>query len=241
MCLKRVRSMTIYGTVTLVLSLICLANLCFSPIIYAQGQKRSAEYALQHRLQFMRIKPFMHRPYYGTKYMIQRSTSYFDHDKPWYDTNGIFVRFDGVRKGNSTLMGCNPRVSCYDGHNGYDLDFYNETVLSAAAGKVIRAGWYNNQNHRSSFGLWVAIDHGNGYSTAYGHLSAISVKTGQHVGIQQKIGTSGSTGASTGPHLHFGTYYYPTWKATDPFGWYGPGANPNKVPDRYLWVSRPGI
>ena len=105
---------------------------------------------------------------------------------------------------------------------------------------VIRSGWYNSLNHKDAFGLWVAVDHGNGYVTAYGHLSAVSVARGSRVGIQQRIGTSGSTGASTGPHMHFGTYYLPNWQATDPFGWRGNYADPNVVMDRYLWVSSPG-
>jgi murein DD-endopeptidase MepM/ murein hydrolase activator NlpD len=171
---------------------------------------------------------------------MKRATSFFDHDKPWYAADKLFVRFDGLRKSNATLMSCTPRVSCYDGHNGYDLDLHYESVLSAAAGTVIRAGWYNHLNHRDAFGLWIALDHGNGYVTAYGHLSAVSVAVGKRVGIQQRIGTSGSTGASTGPHLHFGTYYYPRWRATDPFGWSGKYANPNVVPDYYLWASNPG-
>ena len=49
----------------------------------------------------------------------------------------------------------------------------------------------------------MAINHGNGLVSRYGHLSAISVKVGQKVNVRQKIGAVGSTGVSTGPHLHF--------------------------------------
>jgi len=149
--------------------------------------------------------PFLRRPYYGPQTVLSRTISFVDHDKPWYVPDGLFVRYDGQRWANDSVFNCNRGISCYDGHNGYDLNLWFEPVLSAAAGVVIRANWYNPLNHNSSFGLWVAIDHGNGFATAYGHLSAITVSIGDHVGAQRQIGTSGTTGASTGPHLHMST------------------------------------
>ncbi len=68
---------------------------------------------------------------------------------------------------------------------------------AAAAGTVIMAQWYGG------YGNYILIDHGGGYSTGYGHLSAIYVSTGQSVSRGQAIGAVGSTGQSTGPHLHF--------------------------------------
>jgi murein DD-endopeptidase MepM/ murein hydrolase activator NlpD len=184
--------------------------------------------------------PFLHRPYYGSRTVSQRTTSFVDHDKPWYVTDGVFVRYDGQVWKNVPIGGCTGGVNCYDGHDGYDLNLWYEPVLSAAAGTVIRAGWYDPRDHNFAYGLWVAIDHGNGYVTAYGHLSALTVYYGEQVGTQWQIGTSGTTGSSTGPHLHFATYYYPGWQATDPFGWTGNYPDPNVVPDNYLWVSNPG-
>lgn len=85
------------------------------------------------------------------------------------------------------------------GHLG--IDIANRTgvpIVAADAGYVVMAGrdtWgYGNQ---------VIIDHGNGFKTRYAHLQHISVKAGDTVKKQQKIGTMGSTGRSTGPHLHF--------------------------------------
>ena len=184
--------------------------------------------------------PFMHRPYYGSKPIAQRTTSFVDHDKPWYDNDGIFVRYDGARWTNVAIGSCIGGVNCYDGHNGYDLNLWYEPVLSVAAGTVIRAGWYNPLNHMSALGLWAAVDHGNGYYTAYGHLSALTVSVGEQVGTQWQLGTSGTSGSSTGPHLHMATYYAPGWQATDPFGWTGNYPDPNVVPDNYLWVDNPG-
>ena len=181
----------------------------------------------------------MHNPYYGSDNFHSRINSYFDHDKPWYANDQIFVRYDGKRwtGSDTSVINCDAGSTCYDGHNGYDLHMRFEPVLSTASGTVINAGWYNPQNHSDSFGLWVAINHGNGFANVYGHLSALTVNVGEHVGTQWQIGTSGTTGSSTGPHLHFGTYYYPSWQPTDPFGWTGKSADPNTVHDYKLWTT----
>ncbi|MDR7420926.1 MAG: peptidoglycan DD-metalloendopeptidase family protein [Armatimonadota bacterium] len=70
-------------------------------------------------------------------------------------------------------------------------------VRAAAAGTVIFAGWYGG------YGKLVVLDHGEGTSTLYGHLSAILVAAGARVARDQVIGRVGSTGYATGPHLHF--------------------------------------
>jgi hypothetical protein len=183
----------------------------------------------------------MYRPYYGSQTVLQRTTSFVDHDKPWYVNDGIFVRYDGTKWTNVSIGSCTGGVNCYDGHNGYDLNLWYEPVLSVAAGTVIRAGWYDASNHQSALGLWAAVDHGNGYATAYGHLSALTVANGDKIGTQWQVGTSGTSGSSTGPHLHMATYYLPNWSATDPFGWTGNYTDPNIVPDNYLWANDPGI
>ncbi|MFC8427149.1 transglycosylase family protein [Streptomyces sp. NPDC057253] len=83
-------------------------------------------------------------------------------------------------------------------HTGVDFAVPTGTTVKAvAAGKVVASGW------GGSFGYQVVIRHGDGRYTQYAHLSAISVKAGQSVGAGQRIGRSGSTGNSTGPHLHF--------------------------------------
>ncbi len=85
-------------------------------------------------------------------------------------------------------------------HTGVDLrGDIGEPVHATAAGRVTIAGW------DGGYGRMVEIDHGNGLSTRYGHMSKIEVKVGQHVGIGQEIGRIGSTGRSTGPHLHYET------------------------------------
>ncbi|GHH17829.1 transglycosylase family protein [Streptomyces lanatus] len=83
-------------------------------------------------------------------------------------------------------------------HTGVDFAVPTGTsVKSVGAGQVVSAGW------EGSFGYEVVIRHADGRYTQYAHLSAISVRDGQSVGAGQRIGRSGSTGNSTGPHLHF--------------------------------------
>jgi murein DD-endopeptidase MepM/ murein hydrolase activator NlpD len=83
-------------------------------------------------------------------------------------------------------------------HEGIDLGAaYGTPIHAAAAGTVIYAGWMEG------YGNLVIIDHGGGLATAYGHQSSIAVANGQSVSQGQVIGYVGSTGHSTGPHLHF--------------------------------------
>jgi murein DD-endopeptidase MepM/ murein hydrolase activator NlpD len=92
----------------------------------------------------------------------------------------------------------NPFGGSPDFHPGLDIAApTGTTVTAAASGTVIMAQWYGG------YGNYISIDHGGGYSTGYGHLSAIYVANGQTVTRGQAIGAVGSTGASTGPHLHF--------------------------------------
>src|SRR6516164_3007310 len=85
-------------------------------------------------------------------------------------------------------------------HTGLDLHGETGDVVHATAdGTVTAAGW------SGGYGRMVDIDHGNGLSTRYGHLSSIDVRVGQSIRTGQIIGKVGSTGRSTGPHLHYET------------------------------------
>jgi murein DD-endopeptidase MepM/ murein hydrolase activator NlpD len=85
-------------------------------------------------------------------------------------------------------------------HTGIDMrGETGEPVYATAAGKIAIAG------REGGYGNMVEVDHGNGLSTRYGHLSEIDVKVGQVVRIGQVVGKIGSTGRSTGPHLHYET------------------------------------
>jgi len=97
-------------------------------------------------------------------------------------------------------MRTDPFVRSLAMHTG--LDFRAETgepARATAAGTVTMAGW------NGGYGRMVEVDHGNGFATRYAHLSAIDVEVGQSVRIGQIVGKVGSTGRSTGPHLHYET------------------------------------
>lgn len=112
-----------------------------------------------------------------------------------------------VAGGSSSAGFVNPlpgsiRTQGIHGYNGVDLSGVpvGSTVVAAAAGEVIVAkssGW------NGGYGAYVVIKHSNGTQTLYGHLSSVSVTSGQSVGQGTKIGGMGNSGRSTGPHLHF--------------------------------------
>lgn len=88
----------------------------------------------------------------------------------------------------------------YRGHVGVDLSMsgaYGKPIYASAGGTVVQAGW------SGGYGIMVKIRHSNGYETWYAHMSAKTVSVGDKVSQGQQIGRIGSTGNSTGPHLHF--------------------------------------
>jgi murein DD-endopeptidase MepM/ murein hydrolase activator NlpD len=86
-------------------------------------------------------------------------------------------------------------------HPGLDIaNAVGTPEVAADAGQVVFAGW-------GSYGIYVEIDHGNGFHTIYGHMASALVQVGQVVTPGQQIGLMGSTGRSTGPHLHFEIRY----------------------------------
>lgn len=88
-------------------------------------------------------------------------------------------------------------------HHGVDLYSYlNQPIVAARSGYVSQAGW-----DPWGGGNYVRIDHGDGYASAYLHMTYYIVSSGQYVNAGEVIGYVGSTGGSTGPHLHFSIYY----------------------------------
>ncbi|GHU84758.1 hypothetical protein FACS1894198_1090 [Clostridia bacterium] len=93
-----------------------------------------------------------------------------------------------------------------DFHQGVDIagsKIYGKNVVAANGGKVLFICHSGEDKRYGSYGKYVRIDHGGGISTIYGHLSAINVSLDQEIAKEEKIGEVGSTGFSTGPHLHF--------------------------------------
>lgn len=86
----------------------------------------------------------------------------------------------------------------YEFHSGLDIDGQKgDVVVAPANGVISKAGW------QGGYGNLIEIDHGNGLTTRYGHLSKIDIQVGDTVQRSQPIGSVGSTGRSTGPHLHY--------------------------------------
>ncbi len=103
-------------------------------------------------------------------------------------------------------------------HSGLDfVSGFGTPVMTTAPGVVSFAGV------RSGYGKTIEVDHGRGFKTRYAHLSAISVSPGQRVAVGQRVGALGSTGRSTGPHLH-----YEIWlngRAVNPYRFIRAGEN----------------
>lgn len=112
-------------------------------------------------------------------------------------------------------------------HMGIDIAAaMGESVKSAAAGIVEQAGW------NGGYGISAIVDHLNGMKTIYGHMSQVSVSEGQAVQAGQEIGKVGSTGNSTGPHLHFGVMQNGQW--VDPMPYIQGGASVGGDLDSWL-------
>jgi murein DD-endopeptidase MepM/ murein hydrolase activator NlpD len=213
--------------------------------------------------------PFLRRPYYGGGQNGLPLNAMFDHWCPDYAdfnlndnicsltpytingqfSNGIgrFLKYDG----QTPPIVC-PSSNCYSGHSGTDINMAYQPVVAAAPGRLQFAGW-NNPNHDILLGLMMRIDHSStvpNHRTVYGHLSMVRYllnpslppEQQQYVGNWQ-IGTSGTTGNSTGPHLHFEVQFRigNNWWAKDPYGRppVDPWQNATGVVSEWLWLPWP--
>lgn len=131
------------------------------------------------------------------------------------NVNTITPQSNGERTGQKYIM---PAPECTvitaywgDGRNHKGIDFacngsaYGKPIVAVAEGVVVVAN--STDNWGSGWGFHVMIDHGGGYYTQYAHCSTVAVKVGQTVNQGDIIGYVGSTGDSSGPHLHFECWY----------------------------------
>lgn len=95
-----------------------------------------------------------------------------------------------------------PITGNYSMHNGVDLAVNQGTAIYATKSGTVTTATYNY-----AYGYYVTINHGDGFSSLYGHMTHYTVSEGQYVSKGEIIGYVGSTGYSTGPHLHFTVYY----------------------------------
>ncbi|MEX0933759.1 MAG: peptidoglycan DD-metalloendopeptidase family protein [Candidatus Paceibacterota bacterium] len=109
--------------------------------------------------------------------------------------------------GTTPFATANPQVYNGGGHNGIDFRASVGTPVRSSSGGIVRGvADTDSQCYRVSYGKWILVEHFNGLSTLYAHLSLQSVSVGQEVQEGQIIGYSGNTGYSTGPHLHFAVF-----------------------------------
>jgi murein DD-endopeptidase MepM/ murein hydrolase activator NlpD len=174
-------------------------------------------------------QPFLHLPFRGAAVV----SSYFDHEYPIFRSNGTILPYTGERGYES-----------YDGHDGWDYVLPAGTpVLAAAAGRVAFAGALDTLCATPA--NLVVLDHGNGYRTLYWHLQTVEAPEGAEVAAGERLGTVGSTGCSSGPHLHFSVEFL--GRDTDPYGWCGSAevpddpwaSHPAGTVSRWLWSDSP--
>ena len=145
----------------------------------------------------------------------------------WYTEYDAALQAAGVNAGGAESAGAGDFVwpmpgydyiTCDygdDGHRGIDIagsEIYGQPIVAAARGEVVYSDWMD------SYGYCVFIDHSNGCSTRYAHASALACSVGDVVSPGQTIAYVGSTGNSTGPHLHFEVLR--AGSTTDPFDYY---------------------
>jgi murein DD-endopeptidase MepM/ murein hydrolase activator NlpD len=154
----------------------------------------------------------------ATKFELQRASEFRavrSSDKLW---NGAFTRPSNARM--STGYGVRRYYNGKFAHDYYHrgLDFAGGTgspVVSPAPGRVVLVGTV--AQGFKVHGNVVGVDHGQGVASIFMHLNSISVKEGDVLKAGQRLGTIGTTGASTGPHLHWGLYV--NGKSIDPMPW----------------------
>ncbi|MDP3773169.1 MAG: M23 family metallopeptidase [Gemmatimonadales bacterium] len=123
----------------------------------------------------------------------------------------------GFLTSNFSLMRYHPILHFSRPHEGIDITAaYGSLIIAPAAGRVVKVGWENG------YGLSVSVDHGYGVQTRFAHMSRTAVSVGQAVRRGDRLGYVGSTGLSTGPHLHYEVLV--NGRATDPLRFIMPDA-----------------
>jgi LysM repeat protein len=168
-------------------------------------------------------------PFYGADYQlappIPQSNGSTTFGTDWWNSYagtplpGAFCSPSGPKPTDYQMVAPNPGARWVRGYTWYHLGIdlaapYGNTIVAAQRGMAIWAGWTN-----LGYGWSVVINHCNHVSTLYGHMAKVLVKAGQNVEAGQPIGLEGSTGWSTGPHLHFSLFWNNQY--VDPLPYYG--------------------
>ncbi len=213
------------------------------------------------------VAPFLFPPYPGSA----TEESIFDHTSPNYSqSDGRIITFGGHEADKNCPSPAPPGIPppqagvcdagfgiywsydlgtwvAYNGHDGIDYGISYRPVYAAAdADRVMYSGWWDPQNHSMALGIYVKLHHANGYITSYGHMSSVSQQACATNGCTSiahgdMLGISGTTGNSSGPHLHF-QLTAPNGNSVDPYGWGGSGADPWPFDQpQSLWVMYPKL
>ncbi|MBU7585738.1 MAG: peptidoglycan DD-metalloendopeptidase family protein [Nostoc sp. TH1S01] len=171
----------------------------------AQSQAELIQRLNSDRLALEAAENQLERDSHNLDNLIQEKVAALEGRSKTNSRNSIIIRGTGLFTYPSNAPTSSPfgwRIHPILGYRRFHagLDFaasYGSTIRAADSGTVIFAGWYGG------YGRAVIIDHGNGLTTLYGHTSELFVSEGQGVQRGQAIAAVGSTGFSTGPHLHF--------------------------------------
>lgn len=110
-----------------------------------------------------------------------------------YDPTGAWSKTRGGAHGGIDIIACTEK----------GIRRTNAPIYSLCSGTVVHAGWENANNHSQGFGQYVSVQDSNGDKWYYGHMSSVTVTTGQQVSVGTQLGCMGTTGSSTGDHTHF--------------------------------------
>ncbi|GAB4160313.1 MAG: M23 family metallopeptidase [Cyanobacteria bacterium J069] len=117
--------------------------------------------------------------------------------------HGMPLKGQGVAISSEFGLRRNPFGGGYELHQGLDFTAaYGTPIYATAPGRVVTAGW-----SQGGYGYHVIVDHGYGYRTLYAHMTKVEVTEGTKIERDRLVGYLGSTGRSSGPHLHYGVYY----------------------------------
>lgn len=161
-----------------------------------QGEEKKAKDRIDQNDAQIKALDAQIKKYYDDLNKKNKQNNYDNGDAP--KPSGKFIwPLPGYTKITSDFYDMSDRSHMHGAIDIAGAGVYGARIVASASGKVIFAGPY------VGYGNLVVIDHGNGISTWYGHMSSVAVCVGQQVSQGQTIGNVGSTGHSTGPHLHF--------------------------------------
>ncbi|UOQ48433.1 lysozyme family protein [Gracilibacillus caseinilyticus] len=161
---------------------------------------------LKHTGNYSCVRPeaVQYNACYGDIYYVDAVLRYYDY------TLVIEGEFAMPVQGTMTSdygMRSDPHTGEQDMHTGIDFGCINHVtpIYATHPGKIVYSQFHVNNNGTPGYGNLVMVQHGEQFITAYAHMSSLNVDVGETVDQGQKVGVCGSTGSSTGPHLHFET------------------------------------